>query len=138
MGARLVIGVNLNADRFGHGVTISSFGSDESDDLLAAALKEPRTGFSRMFDPEERIKRQMLGSAVRPAVTTVMVEAFNVMQDRITRSRMAGDPPDVLISPRVGQIGWFDFHRAAATVQAGTEAAERAMETINEALMVLA
>ena len=31
-----------------------------------------------------------------------MVEAFNVMQDRITRARLAGDPPDVLISPRLG------------------------------------
>jgi NTE family protein len=137
-GARLVIGVNLNADRFGHGTTISSFGSDESDDLLYASPKEPRHGFGRMFDPERRMKRQMLGNAGRPGVSTVMVEAFNVMQDRITRARMAGDPPDVLISPRVGQIGWFDFHRAATTVQHGTEAAERAMESISEAVAALA
>ena len=41
------------------------------------------------------------------AIPTVMVEAFNVMQDRITRARLAGDPPDLLISPRVGKIGWF-------------------------------
>jgi NTE family protein len=138
LGARLVIGVNLNADRFGHGTTISSHGSDESDDLLYAAAKVPGNGFSRMFDPERRLKRQMLGDAVRPGVSTVMVEAFNVMQDRITRARMAGDPPDVLISPRIGHIGWFDFHHAAASVQHGTEAAERAMETINEAVAALA
>ena len=37
--------------------------------------------------------------------STVMVEAFNIMQDRITRARLAGDPPDVLISPRVGRSG---------------------------------
>ena len=48
-----------------------------------------------------------------------MVEAFNVMQDRITRARLAGDPPDVLISPRLGPIGWFDFHRAAEAIAIG-------------------
>jgi NTE family protein len=138
LGARLVIGVNLNADRFGHGTTISSHGSDEADDLLYAAMKAPGNGFSRMFDPERRLKRQMLGGAGRPGVSTVMVEAFNVMQDRITRARMAGDPPDVLISPRIGHIGWFDFHHAAASLQHGTEAAERAMESINEAVAALA
>lgn len=138
LGARLVIGVNLNADRFGHGTTISSHGSDETDDLMYAALKEPRSGFRQIFDPERRVKRQMLGEAGRPGVSTVMVEAFNVMQDRITRARMAGDPPDVLISPRIGHIGWFDFHHAAASVQHGTEAAERAMEMINEAVAALA
>ena len=45
-----------------------------------------------------------------------MVEAFNIMQDRITRARLAGDPPDVLISPRVGRIGLFDFHRAEEAI----------------------
>ena len=39
-----------------------------------------------------------------------------VLQDRITRARLAGDPPDLLISPRVGKIGWFDFHRAEETI----------------------
>ncbi len=47
------------------------------------------------------------------------------MQDRITRARLAGDPPDVLISPRVGKIGWFDFHRADETIAHGARAAER-------------
>ena len=26
-----------------------------------------------------------------------MMEAFNIVQDRIARSRLAGDPPDVVI-----------------------------------------
>ena len=66
-----------------------------------------------------------------------MVEAFNVMQDRITRARLAGDPPDVLISPRLGGIGWFDFHRAQEAIEIGTEAAEKAMDGINEAIAAL-
>jgi NTE family protein len=67
-----------------------------------------------------------------------MVDAFNIMQDRITRARLAGDPPDMLITPRVGQIGWFDFHRADELIAFGTRAAERALDSIQEAIHVLA
>jgi NTE family protein len=68
----------------------------------------------------------------------VMVDAFNIMQDRITRARLAGDPPDMLISPRVGQIGWFDFHRASDLIDAGVRAAERSIAGIEEAIQILA
>ena len=57
-----------------------------------------------------------------------MVDAFNIMQDRITRARLAGDPPDVIISPRLGHVGWFDFHRAQEAIEIGARAAERALE----------
>ena len=60
------------------------------------------------------------------------------MQDRITRARLAGDPPDLLISPRVGKIGWFDFHRADDLIAHGVRAAERAIESIQEAIHILA
>jgi NTE family protein len=59
------------------------------------------------------------------------------MQDRITRARLAGDPPDMLITPRVGQIGWFDFHRADDLIAFGTRAAERAIDSIQEAIHIL-
>jgi len=60
------------------------------------------------------------------------------MQDRITRARLAGDPPDLLISPRVGQIGWFDFHRADDLIAYGVRSAERAIDSIQEAIHILA
>ena len=66
-----------------------------------------------------------------------MVEAFNVMQDRITRARLAGDPPDVLISPRLGAVGWFDFHRAADAIAIGAEATEKAIDAVTEAVTAL-
>ncbi len=74
------------------------------------------------------MKREFFGSGGRPGISTIMVDAFNIMQDRITRARLAGDPPDLLISPRVGQIGWFDFHRADDLIAHGARAAERAIE----------
>jgi len=67
-----------------------------------------------------------------------MVEAFNIMQDRITRARLAGDPPDIMINPRVGQIALFDFHRAQEAITRGAEAAERALEGLDEVVAALA
>jgi NTE family protein len=83
------------------------------------------------------LRRQFLGTRKRPGIPTVMIEAFNVMQDRITRARLAGDPPDVLVSPRLGQVGWFDFHRAAEAIAIGAEAAEKSIDAVTEAVTAL-
>jgi NTE family protein len=91
-----------------------------------------------LFSPERMMKREFFGGGGRPGISSVMVDAFNIMQDRITRARLAGDPPDLLITPRVGQIGWFDFHRADELIAFGTRAAERAIDSIQEAIHILA
>ena len=134
-GARLVIAVNLNSDLFGRGTIISDHGSDASDDAAQEAAKP--NGLRGLFGGERSLRRQFLGRRGRPGIPTVMVEAFNVMQDRITRARLAGDPPDVLISPRLGPVGWFDFHRAAQAIAIGSEATEKAIEAVTEAVTAL-
>jgi NTE family protein len=134
LGARLVIAVNLNSDLFGRGTIIANHGPNEND----IAAEPPKVnGFRRMFSGERSLRRQFFGRRGRPGLPTVMVEAFNVMQDRITRARLAGDPPDVLISPRLGGIGWFDFHRAAEAVAIGSEATTRALDAVSEAVTAL-
>jgi NTE family protein len=132
LGARMVIAINLNADLFGRGTIISSHGSDDSDDLEAAMP----SGLRSVLSGKQSL-RHFLGTRDRPGIPTVMVEAFNVMQDRITRARLAGDPPDVLISPRLGQLGWFDFHRGADAIAIGAEATEKSLDAINEAITAL-
>jgi NTE family protein len=136
LGARVVVAVNLNADLIGRGSTIASHGSDESDE--AAEIVEPQRGLRSMFAPERSIKRQFLGADGRPGFSTVMMEAFNIMQDRITRARLAGDPPDVIISPRLGNIGLIDFHRAGEAIAIGADATERALDSIGEVIAALA
>ncbi|HZS63907.1 MAG TPA: patatin-like phospholipase family protein [Xanthobacteraceae bacterium] len=137
LGARVVVAVNLNADQFGRSTTVVSHGADHANDEEDAALKRAH-GLGRLFSAERALKRQFVGSPGRPGLSSVMVDAFNVMQDRITRSRLAGDPPDVSINPRLGRVGWFDFHRAAEAIQLGAEAAEKSCETIKEAIVALA
>ena len=142
-GAEIVIAANLSSDIFAHSTTIYSHGP--AAEVTVAVAPEtmiepaaPKRGFGRLFSAERTMKREFFGSAGRPGISSVMVDAFNIMQDRITRARLAGDPPDLLISPRVGEIGWFDFHRADDLIAHGTRAAERAIDSIQEAIHILA
>ncbi|MBW7971090.1 patatin-like phospholipase family protein [Bradyrhizobium sp. BR 10289] len=138
LGAEIVIAANLSSDIFTHSTTIYSHGA-----MPAPVTPEPeeppaKRRFPRLFSAEKTMKREFFGAAGRPGISSVMVDAFNIMQDRITRARLAGDPPDLLISPRVGQFGWFDFHRSEDLMAHGTRAAERALEQIQEAIEALA
>lgn len=65
----------------------------------------------------------------RLGVTSVMVQAFNIIQDRISRARLAGDPPDLALHPRVSDIGLSEFHRAGEAIDRGySEAKSRITE----------
>jgi NTE family protein len=134
LGARLVIAVNLNADNFGRGTIIQDHGSDAEDEMRRQAIKERRGLRGRA---ERLIKRKFLGTTDRPGLSTVMVDAFQVLQDRITRARLAGDPPDVLISPRLSRVNLFDFHRAAELIALGADATEKTLPAIAEAVETL-
>jgi NTE family protein len=137
LGAEIVIACNVSTDVFGHGTIISAHGADDAERAPAPAHVPEKRGLSKFFSAERTVKREFFGGGGRPGISTVMVDAFNIMQDRITRARLAGDPPDVLISPRVGKIGWFDFHRADDAIAHGVRAAERTVESIQEAIGLL-
>ena len=137
LGARVVIAVNVNTDMFGRGTTIHDHGAEpETEPPLEEEVAS--RGLLGRFSAEKTAKRRFLGTATRPGLSNVMVEAFNVMQDRITRARLAGDPPDVLINPRIGRIGLFDFHKAEEAIAIGAEAAERALDSFDEVVAALA
>jgi NTE family protein len=142
LGAEIVIAANLSSDVFAHSMTVYSHGpsAELKVEVAPEAVVEPappKRGFGNFFSAERTVKREFFGGGGRPGISTVMVDAFNIMQDRITRARLAGDPPDLLITPRVGQIGWFDFHRAGDLIAHGARAAERAIESIQEAIQIL-
>jgi NTE family protein len=55
----------------------------------------------------------------------------------LTRSRLAGDPPDVHIKPRIGHIGLLEFERAKEMIKEGEEAVERKLPEVMAAMEVL-
>jgi len=133
LGAEIVIAANLSSDVFTHSTTIYAHGQPVEVPETVIESDPPKRRFGKFFS-ERTVKREFFGGAGRPGISSVMADAFNIMQDRITRARLAGDPPDLLITPRVGQIGWFDFHRAADLIEFGARAAERALNSIEEAI----
>ena len=126
LGAHVTIAINLNADPFGE----TPLEDDALDDIEyesadAPDLKLQRMGFVRYFFQRRRDE---------PSVFTVLARSLTLVQDRIARSRLAGDPPDIMISPKLGDIGLFEFFRAADSIAAGEEAAERAIPAIRAAM----
>ncbi len=136
LDARVVIAVNVNTDLFGRGTTIQDYGAAGAEPPIEEEAASH--GLLGLFGAEKNARRRFFGTAGRPGLSNVMVEAFNVMQDRITRARLAGDPPDVMISPRIGRIGLFDFHRAEEAIAIGAEATEKALERFDEVVAALA
>jgi NTE family protein len=63
---------------------------------------------------------------------------MDIVQDWIARSRLAGDPPDIVIDPRIGHIGMAEFDRATELIDEGAAAVERRLPQIRDALSVLA
>jgi NTE family protein len=103
----LVAAVNLNYDSFGRAAVIRH---------SAGELFIERDAAAPLSDEEGRARESRLG------ITGVMVEAFNIIQDRISRARLAGDPPDLSLQPKLGHIGMTEFHRADESIQLGYEA----------------
>jgi NTE family protein len=129
LGAEIVIAVNLNADIFGRGTVVQ----DHSAEPLAEHAMNEMSTPGLTTDARKVLRRQLVGNDQGPpGISTVMLEAFNIIQDRIARSRLAGDPPDLLLGPKLSRIGHFEFHRAAESIDAGYECCRKAAAEIGE------
>jgi NTE family protein len=65
-----------------------------------------------------------------PSIAEVLASSLNIMQVRIARSRLAGEPPDVTIAPRLAHLRLLDFHRAQEAIEEGRRAVERVAHAI--------
>jgi NTE family protein len=136
LGARIVIAVNLNADQLGRAR------------ILARTMRRTADfdAVSEMSEADRRALRGRLGAlwqqAFRrprgaPSLFGVLISAFTITQERMTRSRLAGDPPDLTVTPQLGHVGLLEFERAAEAIAEGEAATERVMAEIRTALRLL-
>ncbi|VAW14562.1 UPF0028 protein YchK [hydrothermal vent metagenome] len=127
-GARLVIAVDLSPDAMDRSVLLNG------DTDLAESGAEASNG-----DMLSAFKTRIFGTrAAEPSVVNVMLGAFNISLDRIARARLASDPPDVIIAPKIGAIGLTDFDKADEAIALGHDAAIAAVPKIREMLTLLA
>ena len=133
-GARVVIAVNLNRDAFGKSSTSQAVFNENNE----AQKNEINLKSSKPHDERptrQKLLHQIFGSANQtPGMTTVLLAALNIMQDRLARSRLAGDPPDISISPKVGHISLLDFESADEAIALGEEATEKILPQLEEAV----
>jgi NTE family protein len=128
IGADIVIAVNLNTDLLGKRSRSSPTPKPPEPDGLLGKFKRSAKDYSETLfgtDPDGA-----------PGLFDVVANSINIFQDRITRSRLAGDPADIAISPKLAHIGMLDFHRAAEAIREGEERTERVIDEIKTAASI--
>ena len=137
----MVIAVNLVSDTTFRGTVIHDPLSIEPtlEKYNFGAPGAGRTLSARIFGGMGGNLRRLFGKREdgAPGIANAMMDAFNIAQGRISRSRLAGDPPDVLINARLGKVGLFDFHRADELIAIGREATRRALPEIADDIAAL-
>ncbi len=142
LGADIIIAVNLNgnvARRYAHHThksrpakSVEKPIPDQDKntnkvenlvDTLTTSLREYSAG---LFPENTR--------ETTPSLMEALAASINIMQDKITRSRMAGDPPEILLSPRLENIGLLEFFRAEEASKEGRKTVERLQAEITSLL----
>jgi NTE family protein len=129
LGANMIIAVNLNGDivgkarKSGNAVpTVAGFDPKLSENGTKSAKLA-----KRIFKRDEDA----------PSLFGVMFSSLNIIQDRLARSRLAGEPPDVYIVPRIGHIGLLEFEKVDEIIRAGELAVEAMLPQLRDAWQVL-
>ncbi|MEW5966268.1 MAG: patatin-like phospholipase RssA [Pseudomonadota bacterium] len=124
MGADLVIAVDLNADLLGRHLkprarhAASKPGKAGRASLAGIVKARIEAGMTQLGLNDDD------GEPDPPAMRDVLASSINIMQVLITRSRLAGEPADVLVTPRLADLELMAFHRAAVAIEAGRRAVE--------------
>ena len=133
LGADIVIAVDLNTDilhRHMQPLAVVQPPTDESEPVPEPEPAPTSSGWlQRIVPPSWGMGSTVPKPAAKPvpSVLDVVMTSVNIMQMRITRSRMAGDPPEVVIAPALAQMGLLDFHRAGEAIAEGRRAAQAAL-----------
>lgn len=148
LGAHMVIAVSLNGDAFG---PIGSSHELQFDNKSENGTGEDEDGFSidpfelasqslNKLRPDRLLLKSMMGNTApgeAPKIGSVMMGTLNIVMDRISRSRLAGDPPDVFVAPRIGHIGMLEFTKADELIERGYRAMQHEIPLIKSVIDVL-
>lgn len=141
LGAEVIIAVNLNgnvARRYAHHIQkgkqdkqaakATATPTSQVESLVGSLTASLREYSSALLPDSNRDKEYA------PGLMDALAASINIMQDKITRSRMAGDPPELLLAPRLEHIGLLEFFRAEEAIQEGMATVERMQAEIRSLL----
>ncbi|MCW8845291.1 MAG: patatin-like phospholipase RssA [Gammaproteobacteria bacterium] len=144
LGADYVIAVNLNA-HYGKPVrfhkpqaaSTKADGEQQNEQPSEGGWASRERWIEMMDGLMDTFRSDQQNSPARlddnpPGLFDVIAGSVNIMQDRITRSRTAGDPPNIMLSPNLSHFQLMDFHRAAEAIEVGRTTVQRAQEELEE------
>lgn len=128
LGADVVIAVNLNSDIVGKRLKRTKVTSASEEAGLLQYLKRQAKDYSNsLFSSDD-------AGEDPPGLLSAVSSSINIFQDRITRSRLAGDPADVVISPKLRDVGLLEFGKAEEAIRTGEDCVKRALPEIRSAI----
>ena len=136
LGADVIVAVNLNGDQLGR------WKKNEPVAEVHPPKRPARESFAAMLsqlpaalgDQLVQIAPRLLAQSGAPGYLDVLTGAIDIMQDHITRARLAGEPPHVMLVPRLRGVGLMDYHRAVEIIAEGRAAAKDALPAIRRYL----
>ena len=137
LGADVVIAVNLNGDIVGRHATDNHKRNSDSvsgapPEFLTRLVNQVPTAWR---EQASAILPKLVSSApTSPGYFEVLMTSIDVMQDQITRARLAGEPAHVMLVPRLSHIGLMEFNRAEETIAEGRAVVEHALPLLRRYL----
>ncbi|MGE5165418.1 MAG: patatin-like phospholipase family protein [Sphingobacteriales bacterium] len=130
LGADVIIAVNLNGDLLGR-----RFAREPGAETTLPS-RVPSDFLNRVFTELPAPLREQVAQILprllphgpsTPGYFEVLANCINIMQDHITRARLAGEPPHVMLAPRLRDIGLLEFNRAKEAIAEGRFCVEQAL-----------
>jgi NTE family protein len=129
LGAEVVIAVDLNTNLVGRHLrprTPPPRNRPTEDSLAAALMQRLQAGLEGLPLPWRETQEEP------PSLFVTLASSINIMQVQISRSRLAGEPPDVLITPRLAHLGLLEFHRAREAIAEGRRSVQAVQPLLRE------
>ncbi len=135
LGADVVIAVNLNTDLLvKRDKSVSQGASSDTSNSLWSRV--PESWKKHLSTRKNNLLQQLLGENMgAPSMFEVMYGSLNIMQDRITRSRLAGDPADIILEPHLGHIGLMEYDKAEDAIAEGRMSVRRVQAQILDLML---
>ncbi|WP_113905972.1 patatin-like phospholipase RssA [Aliidiomarina celeris] len=151
LGADFVIAVHLNSQLHVSDDDMPAVDQSPATEQTTEEDKAARTEVAKQHEQKnvfhkflsrsqsyvEQLKDKLSKEPTSPGMFGVMAGSIDIMQERITKARMAGDPPDVLLQPKLGDIGLLEFEQGAKAIKIGYETAMRLRPIIDAELQYL-
>lgn len=125
LGADFVIAINLSADFRPQVLEQNAIEHEKIQRKTDDFFNSKTSVLRQWFSPDPKPEKKSI-----PGIMGVMSSSLEILQARVTRSRLAGDPPDILIEPQLRDVGLLEFHRASELIEKGEQSVSRLAEQI--------